>query len=947
MDYKATLNLPRTAFPMKAELAQREPAILRRWEETDLYGQIRQARRGAPTFVLHDGPPYANGDIHIGHALNKILKDVIVRYHTLRGADAPFVPGWDCHGMPIEHQLFKELGLTKHQIGQMAFREKARAYAQRYVEIQRGQFQRLGVLGDWQRPYLTMAPDYERVIVRVFCELAQVGYLYRGKRPVYWCTACETALAEAEVVYEDRQDPSIYVAFPLARPPAAAREPGVWDGARVAVWTTTPWTLPANRALCFHPDHDYALVLARDRDGRDQRLLLAANLLETLLPTFGLQLVKTVEVMDGESLGAFMPSQREYPLHCRHPFGRADSVGVTDNGVSLEEGTGIVHIAPGHGHEDYLIGLRHRFDVFSPVDEQGRFTTEAPAVAGQSVFEANAAIIADLRRRGLLLAEDSVTHAYPHCWRCGRPVIFRATPQWFLSMEHNQLRPRLLEAIRSVQWHPATGRQRIAGMLAHRPDWCLSRQRYWGTPIPVVHCGRCQAPILDDATVAQVERWFSEHGTEAWFAATPQEVLPGGCPRCGSTELRKDGDILDVWFDAGVSHEAVLPAHPGLGWPADLYVEGSDQHRGWFQVSLIPAVALRKQPPYRQVLTHGFVMDGEGRKMSKSLGNVVAPQEVIERFGADILRLWVASCDVREDVRISEEILEQVAESYRKIRNTLRYLLANLSDFAPSRDRRPISELPELDRWALDELGQLIQTVTAACDTVQFLEASRAIYQFCVTDLSAFYLDALKDRLYTEASDSPLRRCAQTALYAILEALVKMLAPVLVFTAEEAWQLMRQAGWVTEPSVHLSAWPQAPEGPLDEEGRRRWATFLQLRELVMKALEMERTRGRIGSPLEAWVTLAVADGTLKRLCETHRDTLAEAFVVSGLEVTVEPAPAAESPVPGLLGVRVERARAGKCQRCWKHLPTVGSQAAHPTLCARCAAVVLQPVGPRG
>ena len=950
MDYKATLNLPKTAFPMKADLPQREPALIARWHEEDLYGAIRTARAGKSPFILHDGPPYANGDIHIGHALNKILKDLIVRYKTMRGFDAPYVPGWDCHGMPIEHQLFKELGLTKHQIDQMTFRSKARAYAQRYVEIQREQFKRLGVLGDWAHPYLTMATDYELTILRVFRELVQAGYIYRGKKPVYWCASCETALAEAEVEYEDRQDTSIYVKFEITKESIPKFNDDTWSGGAVGqqkpphpipafpdnarfyfvAWTTTPWTLPANVAVALRPDASYQGI--RTVDG--EVLIVARSLSKKMVGILGPKAVK-------EEWGWIQRGQNFTEVRYARPFSERElGTVVSADSVSLGEGTGIVHIAPGHGQEDYVIGQRHKLDVLSPVDHQGRFTKEVPQWAGQSVWEANPKITADLRTRGLLLAEEPITHSYPHCWRCKQPVIFRATPQWFLSVEQQGLRARLLQAVRTVEWVPPVGLNRISGMLESRPDWCLSRQRYWGTPIPMLHCTQCEKPLTDAKTLGEVERALSVRGVDAWFTVPPAELAPSAkCPDCPGSALRKDTDLLDVWFDSGVSHEAVLTARQ-----ADLYLEGSDQHRGWFQVSLIPAVALHGRPPYRQVLTHGFVMDGEGRKMSKSLGNVIAPQDIMQRYGADILRLWVASCDYREDVRISEEILGQVAESYRKIRNTFRYLLSNLYDFDPSRDRvDPRREFPELDRWALARTRQLWEGVTRSYEQYQFHEMVRAIYQYCVVDLSGFYLDALKDRLYTESPSSSKRRCAQTVLHVILSNLVRMLAPVLASTSEEVWEIMRGNGWVRDASVHLASWPSEDDAPagLDATGLERWGAFRSMRDVVMKALEEQRGQRVIGSPLEAQVTLVVSDRALHAACEANRETLTEAFVVSRVDVQADgtqPA-AAGSPVQGLVAVKVERAPGTKCARCWKHLTTVGSAPEHPQLCDRCVRVV--------
>jgi isoleucyl-tRNA synthetase len=948
MDYKSTLNLPKTTFPMKANLPEREPQLIARWQQENLYGQIRKAGADKPRFILHDGPPYANGDIHIGHALNKILKDIIVRYKTMRGFDAPYVPGWDCHGMPIEHQLFKELNLTKHQIDQISFRQQARAYAQRFVDIQREQFQRLGVSGDWAHPYLTMEAGYELTILRTFRELVQAAYIYRGKKPVYWCATCETALAEAEVEYEDRQDISIYVKFKVTDEQVGS----VLSGAKPAragpiylvIWTTTPWTLPANVAVAIHPHSTYRLVELE----KGELWILGDGLADTLLskhisgtPT------RTLWVKPGAHLNE-VRYERPFP----HQAARAvepklvselEGRVVIDEGVSITEGTGIVHIAPGHGHEDYLIGQRYRLDILSPVDHQGKFTAEVAEFAGQSVFDANPQIVADLKQRGLLLAEAPITHSYPHCWRCKQPVIFRATPQWFLKVDPT-LRQRLLDAAKAVHWVPPAGLSRISGMLENRPDWCLSRQRYWGTPIPVLHCKRCDVPLLDPAVIQQIEEALAKRGIDAWFQLAPAELAPGAaCPQCRGSDLRKETDILDVWFDSGVSFAAVLEARKELSWPADLYVEGSDQHRGWFQVSLIPSVALRHKPPYRQVLTHGFVMDGEGRKMSKSLGNVVAPQDVMERYGADILRLWVASCDYSEDVRISNAILEQVAEAYRKIRNTFRYLLANLYDFDPASHRRPPSEWPELDRWAFGRTQDLLRQVTEAYEAYRFHEVFRSTYHFCVFDLSAFYLDALKDRLYTEGANASKRRCAQTVLYAILTTLTKILAPVLALTTEEVWQLLRESQGVTEPSVHVASWPMVEASAQAEELAQRWQTFLALRDVVMKSLEEQRMQDRIRSPLEAQVTLIVSDAELERLCQAHHEELAEAFVVSRVQVVGDGSsrqPERQTGVQGLSGVSVERAPGQKCQRCWKHLTSVGSQPAHPGLCERCAHVVV-------
>jgi len=916
---------------MKAQLPKREPEWISQWEKEDLYGQIRKARKGSKQFILHDGPPYANGNIHIGHAMNKILKDVIIRFKTMQGFDAPYVPGWDCHGMPIEHQLFKELKLKKDQIEQTEFREKARDYAAKYVAIQRDQFKRLGILGEWGNPYLTMAQDYELTILRMFKELLRAGYIYHGKKPVYWCATCETALAEAEVEYEDRQDTSIYVAFPIVSKQKTLTEKfGDVEHLAAAVWTTTPWTLPANVALSFNPKEIYVAVKVT---GSIYTVLVAKSLVADFTKKLGIEAVPTDIGMSGIELAGFL---------FQPPFSKRQSVAVVDDFVSVSEGTGIVHIAPGHGQEDYLIGKRYKLDVISPVDHKGRVTKEVPQWEGQTVWEANPTLISALKNRGELLKEEPIQHSFPHCWRCKKPVIFRATPQWFLNISHQDLRKRLIESAKTVRWIPSGGLSRMTGMLETRPDWCLSRQRYWGTPIPMLHCKPCDRSLDQVEVVEEIEKTLAEKGVDAWFLLTPKELAPNAkCSACNGDDLRKETDILDVWFDSGVSHEAVLRARDGLNCPAQMYLEGSDQHRGWFQVSLIPSVALYSKPPYQEVLTHGFVMDGQGRKMSKSFGNVVAPQDVMERYGADILRLWAASSDYREDVRISDEIVAQAAESYRKIRNTFRYLLANLYDYDPKRDSVELSSCHEIDQWAMYRLDKLLESVTQAYETYQFHELWRCVYQFCITDMSSFYLDALKDRLYTESPTGSKRRCAQTVLYAVLQTLVRVIAPVMSLTAEEIWQLMRQAKWVEASSVHLSAWPRVSDTAFDGQAKKRWSTFIALRVPVMKALEEQRSQRTIGSPLEAQATLVVNSQELAQVVQENKQILAEVFVVSAVDVKREETPSESSPVPGLVGVSVKRAEGSKCQRCWKYLTSVGSVAAHPELCDRCAGIVAE------
>src|SRR5437867_2681029 len=764
MDYKATLNLPQTDFPMKANLPQREPEILARWERERLYELIQEARRGRPLYVLHDGPPYANGCIHIGHALNKILKDIIVKSKTMEGYQVPFVPGWDCHGLPIEHQVLKELGAKKKTLGKTEIRQLCREYAEKYFKIQREEFQRLGVLGDWHNPYLTMTHDYEAAVLREVGKFVKGGGVYKGKKPVLWCPVDETALAEAEVEYEEHTSPSIYVKFPLENSPQilASRAvlcvdfPSDVKPVSIVIWTTTTWTLPANQAVCLHPDFDYAFV----RVG-DEVLLIAEKLVDAVAKACGLSRYTVLGVRKGQiQLGGFEG------LRCRRPASEGTSPILLGEFVTLEQGTGCVHIAPGHGQEDYELALKYNdpryqaeiqtpLEVLAPVDDQGRFTDEAPEWQGKTVFEANPLIVQKLKASGVLLGEGTLTHTYPHCWRCKNPVIFRATDQWFVSMEKNDLRKKALEEIdHNVQWIPSRGRERIHGMVLNRPDWCISRQRVWGVPIPGFSCRGCGQVLITPGIVEHVARLVEQHGTDVWFEREAAELIPAGTKcDCGSTAFDKERDILDVWFESGVSHAAVLkPRGKAAGqvwWPADLYLEGSDQHRGWFHSSLLASVTTDNRAPYKAVLTHGFVLDGEGNKMSKSAGNVVAPQEVIKQYGAEILRLWVATQDYQDDLRISPAILAQLGETYRKLRNTARFLLSNLYDFDPAANRVQFEKLPELDRWALMRLHNLITKIQCGYEEFDFRQITHELDYFCAVDMSAIYLDILKDRLYT------------------------------------------------------------------------------------------------------------------------------------------------------------------------------------------------------
>src|SRR5437762_8127242 len=828
MDYRETLNLPRTEFPMRANLAQREPEILRRWEAMRLYEKLLEANAGRPRFVLHDGPPYANGHIHIGHTLNKVLKDVIVKYRAMSGQFAPYVPGWDCHGLPIELEVEREVG-RKANLSKLDIRERCRAYAERYVAVQREEFQRLGILGDWDRPYLTMDAAYEAEEVRVLGRVVAEGLLYRGKKPVHWCPSCATALAEAEVEYAELTSPSVYVAYAFVTPLPAAlaslRAPAA------AVWTTTPWTLPASLAVAVHPDHEY---VAMEVAGRV--LVVAAALAPAVAQALGA--VETPPVL-ARCRGRDLEGSR-----CRHPWLPREVPVVTADYVTLDSGTGLVHTAPGHGQEDYETGLRYGLDVLAPVDARGRFTAEVPEWAGRSVWEANPHIVEHLRAQGALLAAVTVAHSYPHCWRCKNPVVFRATEQWFIGMERGELRRRALAEIERVRWIPGWGRERIGNMIATRPDWCISRQRDWGVPVVAVYCAACDEASGSEALCARVAAVFEREGADAWFRRPVGELVPPGmsCPRCGGTALRPETDILDVWFDSGVSWKAVVERRPELGGRADLYLEGSDQHRGWFHSALLTGVAVASRAPYDIVITHGFFVDGGGRKMSKSLGNVIAPEEILKRHGAELLRLWVAATDYREEMRISEEILAGFVEAYRRVRNTARFLLGNLYDFDPARDAAPVERLPELERWALHQTHALAERCLAGYEEFEFHQVFHALNNFCSVDLSAFYLDVRKDRLYCERADGPERRATQTVLHAILDVMVRLMAPVLSFTAEDVWCFVPGAG--RPESVFLAGLGPPPAAWRVPDVAARFERLLAVRGAGRQASAGARPAGR-------------------------------------------------------------------------------------------------------
>ena len=934
MDYKATLNLPKTEFPMKANLPQREPELLAWWGQQQLYEKIQEAGKGRPRYMLHDGPPYANGRIHIGHALNKILKDIIVKSKTMAGYHAPYVPGWDCHGLPIEHQVLKDLGEKKKTLDAMAIRKLCRDYAEKFYKIQREEFQRLGVLGDWQHPYLTMNPPYEAAIIRVFGQFVERGGVYKGLKPVLWCTQDQTALAEAEVEYEDHTSPSIYVKFPVAGSPASlsTRFPGLTIPATVrsvsvVIWTTTPWTLPANQAVCLHADIDYAFVQVGH-----EVLIMAHKLLDSVAKACNLEQVTV--------LGAKKGGEGFEGLETQRPLTTGLSPVLLGDFVTLEQGTGCVHIAPGHGMEDYLLVLDHnakaspgeRLEILAPVDNAGRFTEVVTEFAGQHVFKANPGIVERLKANGRLLGHSSLAHSYPHCWRCKSPVIFRATEQWFVSMEINELRKAALAEIDRVQWIPPWGKDRINGMIANRPDWCLSRQRVWGVPIPGFTCIGCRTVLADVRVIDHIATLMETNGADVWFERSAADLLPTGttCPKCGKADFEKERDILDVWFESGVSYAAVLKKRKW--WPADLYLEGSDQHRGWFHSALLAGIVTDRRAPYQAVLTHGFVLDGQGKKMSKSAGNVVAPQDVIKQSGAEILRLWVSAQDYRDDLRISPEILNHLIEAYRKIRNTCRFLLSNLYDFDPTKHRVPHKQLPELDRWALMRLGELIPKVRQSYEAFEFHTIFHALNNFCSVDLSAVYADILKDRLYTFRADSPLRRGSQTVFFEIVTALTKLMAPVLSFTAEEIWRTLHPRHEGREMSVHLSSFPEAAREWVDVQLAQRWEKLLKIRERVQGVLETSRREKLIGSSLEAHVTL-LADAQIYEFLKPLTPDLSTIFIVSQVALTEQRGAEKD------LVVTVTKSQFAKCGRCWNYREAVGKDATHPTLCDRCVEAV--------
>jgi len=921
VNYKDTLNLPKTPFPMRGNLHKTEPGRLNRWHQRDLYRRMIDRNRGNPLFVLHDGPPYANGYIHSGTVLNKVLKDFVVKHRNMCGLFTEFVPGWDCHGLPIENNVERELGAEKNSLSVEEFRVRCREFAMRFVDIQREQFKRLGVLADWDNPYLTLHHGYEATIAREFGRVMETGSLYRGKKPVYWCASHRTALAEAEIEYGEHSSPSIWVTFEMADD-ARAKIPVLPDKpAYFVIWTTTPWTLPANLAITLHPFFEYALV-----DVGDKIYFVAEDLVETFAKDVGLDAYTVLGTVRGDALER---------THAKHPFVDRESMIILAHFVTLEAGTGCVHTAPGHGADDYVAGSSYGLEAYAPVDEEGRFTDEVPGFEGRYVFDADEDICTMLREKGVLLGRRDLSHPYPFCQRCKEPIIFRATDQWFISMDEAGIRTRAISEIDRVTWIPPRGQERIRAMVESRPDWCISRQRLWGVPIIVFYCEDCGEPLMDPKVVAHIADIFGEHGADAWFERSSPDLVPEGttCSSCGGGAFRKETDIIDVWFESGVSYAAVIEDRYGEDSITDLYLEGSDQHRGWFHSTLLEAVATRYRAPYATVLTHGFVVDGDGKKISKTLGNYIPPEEIIEKHGAEIYRLWVAAENYQDDIRLSNEIIRTLKDAYRKIRNTFRFLLGNLDGFDPDGDLMTAEDLEPVDRWMLHRLGEVLVTISDAYERYDFHRIYQIVVNFMSVDLSAVYLDMLKDRLYVLGRYDTRRRSGRTVLYHMARELALALAPILTFTCDEVWEHMPQP-------------KDAPESPLlvgfprirsDWNRPRLAAEFERMREVratTQKLLEEARNEKVIGHPLEAKVTFRVGgEHPAAPLLEIHRDFLEEWLIVSRVDVGFVDGAGME--------IGVTHAAGEKCPRCWHWEESIGTDPAHPALCARCAAVLSQ------
>ena len=913
-DYGKTLNLPSTDFPMRASLPEKEPKIQKEVFEKGLYEKILKKNEGHESFVLHDGPPYANGEIHAGHALNKILKDTIVRYKSMRGYYAPYIPGYDTHGMPTEKKAIEKLGLDRSKIPVTKFRDTCKEFTSKYKEVQTEGFKRLGVLGDWDHPYVTYDPKMEARQIGVFGDMYKKGYIYKGLKPVYWCTDCETALAEAEIEYKDVTGPSIYVKFPVRDAKGKFDEKDTF----VVIWTTTPWTLPGNLGIAIGEDFEYSLV-----EANGERYIMATELVKKVMEVAEIKDYKEVQKFKGKELEGVL---------CKHPFLDRDSVVILGSDdtidVQLTEGTGAVHSAPGYGKEDYLAGLKNNLGIVVTVDEKGHQTEGAGPFAGMYYAKSNKEITKWLDENGYLLKETQISHSYPHCWRCKKPVIYRATDQWFASVDG--FRKEALEAIKGVKWIPAWGEERISSMIRDRNDWCISRQHTWGVPLPIFYCEDCKKPYVTEESIKKIQDIFREKGSNAWYDLPEKELMPEGakCEECGCTSFKKETDIMDVWFDSGSTHQSVL-VERGLKYPADLYLEGNDQYRGWFQSSLLTSVATNGIAPYKEVLTHGFVTDGQGRKMSKSLGNGVAPSDVANKYGADILRLWALSADYTGEVSLSDDILKQISEVYRKIRNTARYILGNTFDYDPNEPVK-YEDLEEIDKWALTRLNKLIRDAIKDYDNYTFSNCYHDINQFCVIDMSNFYLDIIKDRLYTYKKESRERRSAQTTMYIILDALVKLLAPMIPFTAEEIWKAMKHTKGEEVESVMLTDFPEVDEKYDNKELTEKWDKIIKVKDIVAKELENARADKVIGHSLNAKVTI-FAEGDQYKFLEENKELLQTVFIISALEIKQN-----ERKDEIKLGVKVEQAPGEKCERCWMYSETVGEDKENPTICHRCS-----------
>ncbi|OEH84726.1 isoleucine--tRNA ligase [Desulfuribacillus stibiiarsenatis] len=913
MEYGKLLNLPLTDFPMRGNLPKKEPEIQSWWDEVNLYQKVQEHQAGKPKFILHDGPPYANGDIHLGHALNKVLKDIIVKCKTMQGYDAPYVPGWDTHGLPIEHAIIKKEKIDRHSIGIPDFRKKCEDYALSFVEKQKGQFRRLGVRGDWDNPYITLKPEYEAAQIQVFGDMANKGYIYKGKKPVYWCSDCETALAEAEIEYKDKTSKSIYVTFPIVDGKGIVSESDTF----IVIWTTTPWTIPANMAIALHPDLEYTQIVANGK-----KYIVANELVKSVVETNHIQEYTTDGIWKGAELEGII---------AKHPLFDRNSPLILGEHVTIEQGTGCVHTAPGHGVEDYQVGLKYNIEILAPIDNKGHFTAEAGQFAGAYYAKGNKLVIEALESVGALLSQGDIEHQYPHCWRCNGPVIYRATEQWFASIDG--FRQQMLEEIKKVQWVPSWGEQRMHNMIADRGDWCISRQRVWGVPIPILYCEACNKEVISEETISIISGIFAKEGSQSWWTREAKDFMPEGYQcSCGHSTFRKEQDIMDVWFDSGSSHYAVAGQRENLAWPTDLYLEGSDQYRGWFNSSLSTAVATKGQAPYKAVLSHGWVVDGEGRKMSKSLGNGIDPLDVVDKMGSDILRLWVSSSEYKADVRISENILQQMGEVYRKVRNTFRFLLGNLSDFNVENHRVPYDQLEEIDQYASIRLQRLIEKTTNAYNRYDFHIVFHAIHNFCTIDLSAFYLDILKDRLYTNAPQSHSRRAAQTVIYDVLLTLVRLVTPILSHTAEEVWKYIPN---MKELSPQMAEWPQYDAQKIDETIEQKWDQVVKVREEILKSLEIARQEKIIGKSLGAKVDL-YPETDVYQLLKSIKD-LDKVLIVSKVIVheTGTEAPDKAIALKGLHAL-ISSAEGQECERCWIVTPEIGTKEEHPTLCPTCA-----------